>query len=265
MSEIIVDRENAEAAHTSKTASQWIEPAAARELVLPRPGLSPLDRLQIYNEMYFLRLRNALRSDFPALSAVLGKAAFDALVQGYLDRHPSHHPSVGRLGAHLPEYLEASRPEDRFLAELAYLEWTCSEVFDARDVPAAALSALEALPPERRGDLRFEPRPTTRLLAFQYPVNSFYQAFLLDTSEGTTPVPPDPQPSWTVVYRKDYSVWRLDLTAPAAAILSALLEAMTLGEAIDAAGEGIEVLDAASLFALFRDWVGESLFARIAP
>src|SRR5215813_4494003 len=71
--------------------------------------LGPERRLEIYSQMYFWRLVDALREDFPNLSALLGEDAFTKLVEGYVRAYPSEHPSLGRLGRKMALFLSEHR------------------------------------------------------------------------------------------------------------------------------------------------------------
>ena len=64
----------------------------------------------IYQTMYFWRLHEVLREDFPKLGEALGDGAFEDLARAYLAAHPSEHPSVRHLGRQLPGFLATRRP-----------------------------------------------------------------------------------------------------------------------------------------------------------
>jgi hypothetical protein len=118
-----------------------------RAITLPEGPEAPLthqrgdvERLEVYANMYFYRLRDVLAQDFPALSAVLGEARFHNLITDYLRAHPSRDPSVRNLGRALPAYLDGS-----WLADLAALEWARLDVFDRTDEPVLQVGDLTEL------------------------------------------------------------------------------------------------------------------------
>ena len=84
-------------------------------------------RLGIYAHMYFSRLHDSLREDFPQCAQLLGPEAFQRLAARYLVRHPSDNPSLRYHGRHFPgfvrEYLREDRELRPDLAELCQLEW----------------------------------------------------------------------------------------------------------------------------------------------
>src|SRR5207249_2583330 len=113
------------------------------ETVRPTPTLAPAERVHIYAGMYFWRIVEALREDFPKVATVLGADGFAELVRGYIAAHPSTEPSIRHVGHALPDFLGGYQPA--YLADLARLESTRLHVFDAPDaapVTAAAAGAL---------------------------------------------------------------------------------------------------------------------------
>jgi hypothetical protein len=115
-------------------------------LVSPDATLSSTERLDIYADMYFYRLRDCLAEDFPALRAHLGEKRFHNLVTDYLLAHPPTHFSLRELGRPLPGFLTSHPLERDFpaLADLARLEWARVDVFDEADaVPLSREEVLE--------------------------------------------------------------------------------------------------------------------------
>ena len=74
-------------------------------IVLGDDRLSSEARVDIYANMYFYRILDALKEDFPATVAVLGDDNFHNLVTGYLLEYPPTGPSITHSGSHLAEYL----------------------------------------------------------------------------------------------------------------------------------------------------------------
>ena len=111
------------------------------ELVVGDARLSAVERLEIYANMYFFRIRDVLRDEFPRTAALLGDSTFHDLVVDYLAAIPPRHPSLREVGARLPAFLAAhstarARP---WLAELARLERTRLELVDAPDAETLTL------------------------------------------------------------------------------------------------------------------------------
>src|SRR5260221_14731664 len=87
--------------------------AAERELgatgldaiVLGDDRLSAEARVDIYANMYFYRILDALKEDFPATLAVLGHENFHNMITGYLLEYAPSEPSISECGRHLARFL----------------------------------------------------------------------------------------------------------------------------------------------------------------
>lgn len=121
-------------------------------------------RLDLYADGYRWRLIEVLGNDYPVLRAALGHDRLDALAEAYLRAHPSRHPSVRHFGARFARWLADHAPGTPALADLARLEWTQGEVFDAADAPLATADALAALSPDAWPALRWSLQPAVRRL-----------------------------------------------------------------------------------------------------
>ncbi len=264
MRAVIVHPGGAAAGVRSAGARREIALPASRlgEVVLPSAALSPVERLEVYSRMYFLRLRECLAHDFPAVEYALGHAAFDRLARSFLHAHPSRSSNLNRLGRRFPSHVARCRwlPHRRFVAGLARLEWAMVEVFDAEGAPRADVEPLRALPIPRWAGVRFRLDPTVRLLAFDHPVNDFLQAF----RGGRGPRIPRPRATWTAVYRRDFVVWRMTLTRTMFRLLGSLAAGRALGAAIRSRLRAAPELERFA-FRWFREWVSEGLFSEILP
>src|ERR1700710_409227 len=69
--------------------------------------LSPVERLEIYREQFWLRHTSSLVEDFPGVSGILGQRAWQPLVEGYLAAHPPQSFTLRDLGLRFPEYIAA--------------------------------------------------------------------------------------------------------------------------------------------------------------
>lgn len=149
---------------------------ALAQLVRGDRGLSAVERLGVYANAFFERLRGALAKDFPDLARALGADAFHDLVRVYLMLHPPHRPSIRDAGASLAAFLredEVAAPFRRRVpcaGELAAFEWAQTEVFDAPDVALLAREDLVRIPPEKWPQLRLETIPALRSLQLAWPV-----------------------------------------------------------------------------------------------
>ena len=241
-------------------ATEGQDGLALEAVIEPSRDLSAAERIGIYAGMYFVRLREVLEEDFPALQALLGDDEATRWFEGYLVRHPSRHPNLNQLGGGLAAYLETEAeglPHRAFAVELARLERAIQEVFDAPRSEPLTSDDLLSVAPEAWGTLRLPLVPATHLLALSHPVNAWYQAF---REEGPQAVP-EPQDTWLLLYRRDYRVWRLPLTRGQYELLRALDEGATLAEALERAAAHVDLSRLGEdLRAWFQDWSGLGLF-----
>jgi Putative DNA-binding domain len=172
-------------------------------LVRSAGALTPADRVEIYADMYRARLVDVLREDFPRTRGLLGDAAFVALAERYLARHPSTHPSVRYVGARFADFVAGQTAGPPWLADLARLEWARVEVFDAPDAEPLGLADLQAVPPADWPALRLRLVPACRVVESPWPIHEIWTAGDPDSDQ---PVPDTPRTSVVRVWREGFSV-----------------------------------------------------------
>jgi len=238
-------------------ATQPPPPADVAAHILPSATLEPEERIELYRDMYELRMIEALEGDYPALRAFLGHAKFHRLAWDYVQMHPSTSYTLNRLGDHLPEFIEtdAKRARRLLLADLARLELAMTEVLDEAEAAALDTAAFAGVDPTQLAGTRLVTIPALRLLVLRYPVNDLFTSF----REEEALVVPRKRPSWLAVHRRDYSVYRTPLTERAFVMLSALRDGKTIGETI----ELLPHLTGDELFGWFREWSAAGLFSDI--
>jgi hypothetical protein len=221
-----------------------------------------VDRVQVYAEMYVVRLRDALAHDYPALHRALGDDGFAALSRGYVAEHPSDRPSLRDLGRHLPAFAYR-HPEllgAPWHAELAQLEWALVEAFDALDQRPLRAADLEGLPAEAWPELRLEPVRSLVLLACLAPVDLLHERLLAgdDVSELAG------DPVLLRVWRQDTTVFqrRMD-TLEAAALHWIFAGAPFAALCAWLGGQPHQDDPAQSALGLMRRWLDDELL--VAP
>lgn len=137
---------------------------------------SSADRLDVYAQMYWLRLHEALREDYPRVAAILGDERFAAVARAYLARVPSRHPSMRHVGASFADFLAQCRETAPwpFLPDLARLEWARLAVFDAADAPVLGIEEVRAIAAPAWPDVAFRPIPALRILHSPWPVHELW-------------------------------------------------------------------------------------------
>jgi hypothetical protein len=216
---------------------------------------SAVGRLDVYAEMYFFRIRDAMKELFPALAAVLGEVAFHNLVTDYLLAHPSRHPSLHRIGDALPEFLAAKS----WWGDLARLELARSRIFEAPDAETLSLEALRARPPESFATLPLTLIPAHVLLHVGAAVDEVWSAATL-----AAPVPePEPIARTLLVWRNGVEVLHRALERDEAESLALAEAGRPFGAICDhlvaTQPDGGEAEVAERAFRLLATWVAGGL------
>ncbi len=219
------------------TAPGGVAEGLGHERGLPRGGLgaviggdariTPAERLSIYANMYFFRLLEVLKEDFPAVAAALGEDKFHNLVTGYLTEYPPTEASVFWAGRYLADYLRTHpiRGEYPYIADLAALERAIVEVFCARDTTALDAAAMRSVAPEGWPSVRMRAIAALRVLETDWRVASALRTF----EAGRELKAPVRGASTILVWRRDGKVFFREVDASEARAIARLRRGATFG------------------------------------
>lgn len=235
-------------------ASRWI-----RE----RTGMTTVERLDVYANMYFFRVLDVLKQDFPMLQAALGDDPFHNLITDYLLAHPPRHWSLRWAGAFLPEFVrthELAR-DAAHLVDLAALEWALHDAFDVEDLPPLRSEVLAALRPEQWPDLVLHLDPSVRSFEAKTPVSRVWQQ--LKSGED---VNAGDGGGFVRVWRREMRVVHKMIPAFEYRALEAVAEGLPFAEICErlAEADADPQQVAASLVAVVREWLAEGVLAERA-
>ena len=228
------------------------------------------ERLDVYADMYFFRLLDALKSDVPKVAQLLGDEAFHDLVTDYLVVHPSSHPSLRQVAAHLPDFLAhhpagTGRPD---LADRARLELARNDVFHGPASPSIDAQALAGVAPDAWPRLRFRVAPTVRGLRLCGSTVPTWRAI----TDGTEAPNPDVALAGCVVWRSrtpghEDHVWHRAATLTELAALDAAAAGATFDSiceifaaSLESRSEDDAAAACSALEALVR-WLGDGLLS----
>jgi hypothetical protein len=236
-------------------------------------GLAPEDRLGVYANAYFVRIHDALRSDFGALARALGPAAFHDLVKTYLMAHPPSHPSLRHAGEALDRFLETEpfagifARRCAYAADLARLEWALTEAFDAEDAPLLTRQDLSGVAPDAWSGLRLGTSPPLRVLSLRWPVQGVRERFDQEGEEECWDSPPalESRATHLRVWRREETVYYREIPA----LEAELLRKLKRGEDFGALCEGVahvvgEESAAARTAAFLEAWLSAGLLSALA-
>jgi hypothetical protein len=252
-----LQRQMAAAVMQPLTADEDMRPTApdgrsmadvASSFIAPNSRLTAFERLEIYNRQYWFRILGALAEDFPALRAVLGGRAFDALSIAYLTAHPSRSFSLRNLGSRLVEWLAANPRftgrRHRLALDVARIEWAFVEAFDSAQREPLTLEQIATLD----ADSRLALQPHLQLIALEYPADdlvlSLHQRDKRQVGEAGLAgdeVAPQPaklprlrrKPAWVAAHRLENSVYYKRLAREEFLVLSAIRAGSALAPALE--------------------------------
>jgi hypothetical protein len=170
------------------TSPNGVQEGLAAETGLPPDGigaiirgdghLSAVERLDIYANMYFYRLLDAIKEDFPATIAALGDVNFHNLITRYVLDYPPNHPSITEASRYLAEFAARSPLLDKFpyLYDLIRLERARVEVFLAPECEPLDRALLREIPVDAWGSLQVAAHPASQLLDCEWRVDEVLSA-----------------------------------------------------------------------------------------
>jgi hypothetical protein len=213
-------------------------------VIAPNDKLSAFERLEVYNRQYWFRLFDALETDFPALTKLVGDSRFRDLAEAYLSEYQSTSYTLRNLGSRMTDFLTAhpqhagEHPEAAI--DISKLEWAYVEAFDAAELPPATPEEFASAGEQAK--LRLQPH--IYFVDLRTSVDEFtakahgldferrdkkHRRFGKDRFKRVTE-------TFTVaVYRKNDQVAQLPLEGEAVTLLKAIADGKPLGEALETA------------------------------
>jgi len=253
---------------------KWIDgrdmAEVAAEFIKPNDRLTPFERLQLYNRMYWFRLLDNMHDDNPGLRAVLGDKRFTKLIEAYLTKFPSRSFTLRNLSSRLTQFLrdepQWTAPDTALAIDVSRFEWAQTQAFDGASLPVLTAAEIARTPPER---LRMCLQPYVTLLELDYPVDNYViavkQRNVLRTEASNTMesaravtkqkrvARPRPERVYVAVHRLDNRLYYKRLERPAFLVLQALNAGQPLAKAITAAGRGVKPEQVGQWFSIWME------------
>ncbi len=254
------------------TAPSGVAEGLAEEKSLARGGLARVivgddrlsaeERVDIYANMYFYRILDVLKEDFPATLCVLGAERFHNLVTGYLIESPSAHFSISNVGNHLADFLRDHplRDEFPFLADLGRLERALIEVFHAADAAPLDVEQMRAIAPEGWPSLKLTLHPANQILELQWNVATILNA----VEQGEEPFHPVRDAMTMLVWRNRNLVYYRAIDSAERDQLAALSNGTTFAEICEMIAGGVDEGDpAVAINQRLEAWLRDGLLVRV--
>jgi hypothetical protein len=203
--------------------------AIVRPEIKDNNRVNPHIQLAIYIDGYRLRLMQAIAEDYPAFKKLLGDEEFRRLALQYIEVTPSEHFNLDRYPHSFAEFAIKESGKS-FATDIARLESAIAIVFMEEESEPLDASAIIKLSAETFASMRLTPRTASRLMAFDYPVNTWLEEERADKN----PPAPQAQKEFLYLYRHNNNVMRAELTEPAYLFLQQLFNDKSVEEALEA-------------------------------
>ncbi len=220
-------------------------------------------RFALYRSNLMATWERTLANAYPVLVLLVGQEFFGALARAYGSRHPSDNGDLNLFGRHFSQFLAsfAHVAEYPYLPDMARLEWALQHARHAPDATGISAAEFAALPAERIETLVLALHPACQLLQFEWPTLALWQAH--QSAHAGQPFPQMTcAPSRALVVRPLWQPAVLELTEAGHAALSALVQGLSVGAALDAAFDIDEAFDVA---AHLQQWMAHAVLVAPAP
>jgi hypothetical protein len=244
--------------------ARWSElernPSELESIVKPGARLSALERVEIYADMYFYRIRDVLRDEYSRVVATVGDDAFHNLVTDYLIACRPAHPSLREAGARLPDFLAAHPLGERHPAacDLAVLERLHIDLYDGPDTATLTLDDVRGLPPDAIATLHLRAIPGHAVLTSRFTLSPAWRAH----AAGETEAPFAEAPETLLVWRQGLEVNHRPVDEDERPLLSMVRDGARLDQLCERLVEQIPE-DRASerAFQIVGRWLADGLIA----
>lgn len=222
------------------------------------PDRTAEQRLHIYASGYRLRLKEAISTDFDKLFSYLGDELFEQLMDEYIDRYQSQHPSLRYYSQHICELLSSQKPFSDYpeLLELAQIEQQFNHSFDAADCEPMSIEHIAQIAPEAWAELNIQFHASMTLLNLQKNTFAIWKAL----SDEEHPPEAIIEPSHWIIWRKQLVSQYREVSEAESAILTLAINGgnfTQLCEAMLAFSD--EEQAPLQVIALLQNWINEQL------
>lgn len=198
-------------------------------------GFTAAERVRIYRNTFYSTLTQTLRIAYPALDRLVGGEFFDAAAERFVRAHPPSSAYLNDYGDGFAEFL-AELPGIRawpYLPDVARFEWALSLAANAPDIPALTAEALAAVDASRHISLSFEPHPSVRLLALDFPADTIADAIMSGDDEAIAALDVQPTALRVVVHRGPSGIEAQRLRVDEYSFVSRLYRGEPLGHILE--------------------------------
>jgi hypothetical protein len=233
----------------SAFAAALLDPeAAVPDGVVDPYGVPAPKRFAVYRNNVASSLVRALETAFPTVRKLVGDEFFAAMARAFCLDHPPRSRMLMLYGDDLPDWLERFPPVAHlgYLPDMARLDQAMRESYHAADSAPLPEPEFQRLLGEEIGRMRLALAPSLRLVPSRWPIVSIWAA---NHEGGPTPRPVAED---AIVLRPEFDPRPQILPPGGRAFVSALLAGQQLADAVELAGEGLDLSAVLGLLILGR-------------
>lgn len=231
---------------------------AVTDYISKPEDMNAKDRLQVYYNDYFFRLRDALQEDYEKTCRLIGKSKFEFLAKAYMKAYPSTSYTLREIGYEFPKFLETQK-QDPALVELATFECGMIYALYATDAMQLTLESLAVIDPDAWPDLCFHFHPSVQKLTAEYNTVEMWSA--LDNNQIIKSRRLD-QPSISIIWRHNQGAFFRQIDEKEAVLFSTIQSGATFSGLCEMMMNAAEEEEIVSWIAgILQIWVSEGLFS----
>lgn len=217
--------------------------------------LPAVRRLNIYANMYFWRIHDAIKEDFPVLFKVIGEKNWNNLMVDYILKHPSSSPLLQYVGGDLVSFLSTYFLTEQwpFLPDLAKLEWERAMIFEAKDSPTIHLERLKKIPAAQWPPLKIQWIPALKIVELGSEVDQTWK----EAERNETLTKPKKKKTVVRVWRQDFIIYHQQISKEERQAIQSFEEGNNFAFVCE------ELQSAKKAATFLQDWVTSGLVAKV--
>jgi hypothetical protein len=229
---------------------------AAASLVRSQGELDAEQRVGIYRNSVHGILHQYLASLYPVCQDLLGEKFFEGFCDVYIDQYPPTTAYLSDYGNELAKLMQThdAFAELRWIADMAQLEWTRHQAWNAINQDKGDFSQLATIPAEDQANIRFELPASAQLLASDYATHQVWVAHQPEDIPEKIPLEHIQirQPTYIYVWRAGRTLQQIVLNEQQWTFLTEIQKGLALGELTELFQEQLPNL---LTTAIQHDWV----------
>lgn len=233
-------------------------PSTIEQEVIEGGRITVDHRLHIYHNAYRARLLENLQDAFEKTWAYLGDETFESSALAFIEENPPNNRNLRWHGGEFPQFLAERFPQDADIAELALIDWQLRNAFDGLNATPLQAAEFAGLSPEDWESVGFQFAPTFVITPLRFNTISIWHA--LDQEQAPPAAESLPEPSWLLIWRKEWQPHFRTIHAVEYAALTQLQAGASFADVCAALSEQFSDEEAASVAAEgLRTWLQDEL------